>query len=138
MMRDLTLGRLACMFSQILAASLNQSVVAGRAIKTVATTVAVHRANTHLEVWRHRHAHGSIGRFIPRVPWSGSSECPAQEGPESAFAQSDPGERVPGAANPAGNDTGGDGNHRIGGESVKSGEHHQQWERKQPHGGGRP
>ncbi len=59
---------LACMFSLTFVVSLNRSVVADRAIPTVATTIAVHRANKHLEVWRHSHAHGSIGHFIPKVP----------------------------------------------------------------------
>src|SRR5271166_1899826 len=94
------------MFSQIFAASLNQSVVAGRENKTIATTVAVHRANTHVEVWRHSHAHGSIGRFIPRVPWSDSPGCPAQEKPEDASSQGHHGERVPRAAHAAGDNPG--------------------------------
>src|SRR5271165_6730245 len=101
------------MFSQIFAASLNQSVVAGRENKTIATTVAVHRANTHIEVWRHSHAHGSIGRFITRVPWSGSTECPVQENPEDASSQDLLGERVPRAAHAAGHDPGGHSDRRA-------------------------
>src|SRR5208283_4954928 len=125
------------MFSQILAASLTQSVVAGGAIKTVATTVAVHRANTQLEVWRHSHAHGSIGRFIPRVPWSGSPGCPAEANPEDASSEGLSRERVPGVANAAGNNTGGHGD-RGAGEPVGAFERHHERQRKQPGGGDRP